>query len=295
MSGLALGRVDWNGTRDADGHRKYWIKWLVKTTSVLDGPANVFNAAGLAAPGSTWGYGGDIDLWAFCSPELKVEPTVKNEKSDLWYVEQTFTTQPFKRCMDTTIEDPLDEPPKISGGFVKYTEEATQDRNGQALKYSNHERIRGPLVEFDKNRPSVHIEMNVLSLPLILFSEYYDAVNDSTLWGLGPRKIKLSNAQWERKLYGTCSYYYTVKYDFDISFKTFDRKIIDEGYKILRPGGDPDDPADFIVAKDKRGNNIKVPLNGAGEMLGLGEDPFEIDVERYDEVNLLLLDIPPSL
>jgi hypothetical protein len=318
MSGTALGRTDWNLTVDQDGHRDYKIKWLVQTTSTDDGPAAILLAAGLPAIGSTWAFGNDFDSYAYCWPNWVVNPVITKERGNLWTVEQTFSTKPLKRCQDTQIENPLMEPPRLSGTFFKYTEECQKDRHGNMLKSTSHEMFTGGLIEFDANRPTIRIGINTLFLPLELFCELMDSVNDTPLWGLDERKIKLSNVTWERKLFGVCSYYYSVDYEFDVNFKTFDRRLVDQGKHCLRgwsPGSrtkseskldpdaiDPDtgeanhlNPKNFEVYKDLNGENTICLLDGKGRPIEDGEEPHEIVFEKYDEANLLTLGIPSIL
>ena len=132
-------------------------------------------------------------------------------------------------------------------------------------------------------------------LPLETFTDMINTVNDATLWGLPKRTVKLSNVSWSRVLYGTCAFYFTVTYDFDIDFETFDRTIIDEGTRVLTKGGDKDNKNDFEVYKDVNGENTRVFLDGAGSALGDGADPVEIEIEYYKESNFLTLGIPSTL
>lgn len=320
MSAAVQGKqVTWGLLKDAEGHRTYIITHLVKS-DILDGPQVVMSAAGLPITGSIWNFDNDLDPWAFCLPALKVNihSEKKGQRNKFWMVENTFSTKPTERCQDESIEDPLLEPMRISGGFVKYTKEITKQRAnhsnpalaGKEIKSSSHEMFRGPQMEFDFNRATVRIGQNVASLGLEEFTEMIDTLNDDTLWGLDARKIKLSDVTWSRKVYGLCDFYYVRDFDFDIDFDTFDREIVDEGTKFL--GGDinkDDDgteyqkatgmiktrPMDFQRAKDFRGENIRVLLDGNGEPLGAGLDPVKIEVEHYPESNFLLLGIPTSL
>lgn len=294
MAGVLIGRIDWSGQRDKEGHRDYKIRWLVNSL-YADGPAVVMNTAGLPAVGATWAFGNDVDAWAFCWPNWKMTPIITKEPNQYWIVEQHFTTKPLKRCQDTDIENPLNEPDRISGSFTKFTREATHDRNGDPIKSSSHEQIRGSVVERDDNRPNVTIEKNLVTLPLSTFAPMIDTLNDAPLWGLPARTIKLSNASWQRQLYGTCTFYYTVSYEFDVNYDTFDKTLIDEGTKVLACGGDPTKPEDFVVYKDINGENTRVILDGNGEAWDGVGTPGEIDVEFYNESNFLLLGIPTSL
>lgn len=245
--------------------------------------------------------------------------------------------QDKQRCHDQQIEDPLLEPQKISGTFAKYQEEAAFARtikyySGTALirtessariLTSSHEQVRGAQVEFDKNRPQVKIEQNVATLGLATFAAMIDTVNAAPLWGLPARCIKLTNASWERKFHGLCYLYYTRVFEFDINYNTFDRDLVDEGTKVLNghwagsdtPGTaddsagwildkidglppDPSNPAHFIRAKDRNGENMRVILNGEGipmgGITGTADDAGKIHVEKYEESDFLTLNIPTT-
>ncbi len=306
----------WSGSRNAEGHREFKVVHIVKA-AILDGPQVVMSAAGLPLTGSMWNFDNDLDPWAFCLPTISVSIHQEKEgdSNRYWKVENTFSTRPTERCQDETIEDPLLEPQKISGGFVKYTKEITKQRAnhsdpllaGKEIKSSSHEMFRGPQMEFDFNRPTVRIGQNVASLGLETFAEMVDTVNDDVLWGLDARKIKLSNVTWERRVYGLCNFYYTRNFEFDIDFNTFDREVVDEGTKQIIGDFNEDveyqkatgmvktDPQNFQRAKDFKGENIRVLLDGNGEPLGAGADPVKIEVEHYPESNFLLLGIPTSL
>lgn len=297
MSSSVKGRLDWSLKRDADGHRDYSIEWLVGCTDVADGPLVVLSASGLPAIGATWVFGNDNDPWAFCLPTCNVKPVLTREPGVWWVVEQTFSTKPLKRCQTTSIENPLLEPAKLSGTFAKYTKEATKDRNGNPIKSSSHELIKGKAVEVDDSRPGVQVSLNSLTLPLSTIAPMIDTVNDAMLWGLVARKIKLSNAPWSRQLYGTCTFYYTITYEFEINDSAlgWDRKILDEGTKVLAKGGNKDNPRDFVVYKDRNGENTRVLLDGNGAAITDIANAHYFDFEYYEESDFTTLGIPASL
>jgi hypothetical protein len=274
----------WSMTRDTDGNRKYKFVTLVISDDPKDGPATVLQTAGIPIPGDYWIIDNDADLWATCKLDAEVKPLVTNEPNYQWEVTQTFDTKADdKKCKDQQLEDPLLIPDRISGGFTRYQEEATEDRDGNPIENSAHEQFRGPQVEFDKNRPSVKIAQNVPDLELGLFSSMIDNVNTDPLWGLGPRCIKLSNVTWERKFYGQCYRYFERTLEFEIRYDGFDRDLLDEGTKVLNghwkdprtsdqwvvdniagAAPDPSNPKHFIRFVDRRGNPSKVILDGHG-------------------------------
>lgn len=303
MATTTTGPRSWSMERDDEGHRTYKVKYFVQSDLSTDGPAAVLATSGLPQLGDPYLQDGDFDNWATCRQTCTITPIVTNEPNYWWEIEVTFSTKPDeKRCKDQQIEDPLLIPDRLSGGFTRYTEEAAYNANSLPIINSALEQLRGPQVEFDRNRPSVKIEQNVTSLQLSLVSSLVDTVNDSPLWGLPPRCIKLSNVSWERKFYGSCYLYYTRNLEFEVRYPDpnipagtggFDRLVMDEGSKALsgeweRPLGtepqpptglwvlkninnvppNPLNPAHFQRFKDYDGNYCRVVLDGTGKPAG---------------------------
>jgi hypothetical protein len=273
MAGVLItGTRTWSLARDADGHRTYKVRHLV----VADGPATALTTPGLPAPGAVWSFPNDVDNWAWCRADADVKLHQEREgEGRTWAVDQTFSTRPPERCQTTAVADPLLEPQQVSGSSVRYSEEATEDRFGNPVVNSAHEPLRGPPVEFDANRSQVVIAQNVAALELALCESLRDHVNDAPLWGLAARCVKLSDFSWEKKYQGSCQPYYTRKFTFDLHPGTFDREALDEGTKMLagdwsetdppvytpKAWADAGNPAHFVQAKDRAGENIRVVLN----------------------------------
>lgn len=324
---LRPGWVTWGGGQDEEGDRTWKIKFIVDTDDFMDGPFTVLNTPGLPRPGaSVWSFGNDIDIWAFCTPEVElgIHKEREGDPANTWAMVYTFSTKPpkGKRCADQQVEDPLMQPFKISGTFSKYQEEVAFDRFEQPVLTSSHERIRG--VQFDANRPTIRIEGNILTLNYALVTSLIDNVNDATLWGLPRRCVKFSNFSFEEQYYGQCYKYYKVSMEFEINANTFDREELDEGSKALNgkwnkttgvydlvnvAGVAPDryDPTHFKRYQDRYGNYTNAILNGEGlpassviRLSGVGTGTFStlaarVRIEKYTESNLLILGIPAVL
>lgn len=312
-----MGTRRWSMTTDKEGHRFYKLTSMVIADSYDEGPFTILLTSGLPTVGSFWALGTDSDPWAFCKRECSLKPLVDNEKNIWWEVENNFDTKPQdnkdQKCEDQQIDDPLLQPQKVSGSFVKYTTEATKDRFGVPIQNSAFEQLRGPQVEFDTNRPTVRIEQNVPSLQLDLMAQMMDKVNSGSMWGLDPRCVKLSSATWEKKLYGLCYVYYTRTFEFDINYDTFDRDVLDEGTKALHghwniltgdwevdpipkggPLADSSNPKHFDRVKDRNGENMRVLLLN-GVPASSSEEAGIIRVEKYSEADLFALGVPAVL
>lgn len=306
--------------RDIYGHRYYTLRSLVRANdAVNDGPLTIMGASGLPAIGANWTWGslGEYDNWAFCLAEMSVNQLLEGsgEVSDLWMVEQYFSTAyNYIRCQDTGFQDPVSEPPLITGTFVRYTQEAQFDLNGKPFQNSSYEQYKGPQVEWDANRPSVSIQQNFLTLGLNIFAPMVDTVNDSPLWGLPARCIKLSNVTYTRQVYGICTYYYTIRYDFDIQMNMdtsgnivgFDRFLLDHGTRV-RLGEwvsgvwttfgaiNPADPRNYMRWKDANGENAETDLDGLGNAItASGSQVYKL-WQKYPASNFFTLSIPASL
>lgn len=234
MTVAIIGRSHWEGEVTTEGHRVWHVRHKIRSNDPLDGPQVVLSCAGLPTIGSTYAFGNDVDDWAYCYPDAKIQMVdAKDDNTKTWTVDQRFSTLPLQRCNLTPMTDPVLEPQRVGGSFIKFLKAAVRDRYGLAITSSSWELFRGREVEFESSQPTVWVEQNVSNLGLNVFTQYVDAVNDSVLWGMNPRCVKLGNVTWERKQFGTCSYYYTRRFEFSIDFNTFDRYVQDEGTRVL--------------------------------------------------------------
>lgn len=299
----------WEVDVDEEGHREYTLLTLVQSATT-DGPAAILQTPGLALPGSYWSVFGDSDPWAICKANAKVSMVAQKTVNYWWTVEQKFSTKGNpKKCQDEKIEDPLLEPQKVSGSFLRSQKEAVYDRFGLPIKSSSHEQLRGESVKFDEMNPTVKIEQNVPDLQLPLLASMRNSVNDAPLWGMSARCVKVVGISWERLFHGGCYVYYKRSFDFEINDETFDRDVLDEGTKVLNghwnlltgdwtldniDGGPPNPnyPSHFNRYKDRNGENAKVILDGLGKPITDDTEPGSIHIEKYNEANLLLLGIP---
>lgn len=269
MSATLQGHVDWSVDRDQVGHRDYDITWLVTTDDPNDDPSIVMACPDLPAIGSQWSFGNGVDAWALCWPNFKASPVVTHEPNTWWLVTQRFSTRPIWRCQNTSIENPLLEPYKINGNFTKRTRLVDKNYDGTPARSSSQQRFTGGEMEFDDDRPTVQISFNTLLWPGEIFTRMSNTVNDSELWGLPARAIKLSTPSFQRNLWGICNFYFTVNYEFELMVKVdpdtgeflgWDRNIADRGTRVLR-GYSPGNWE--IVAPDGSGNPTQPTTNAS--------------------------------
>lgn len=237
---LREGPRTWGGSIDADGHRTWTVGFVVESDDPgQDGPAVAVQTPGLPVEGSIWAFGNDIDVYAWNrSGPTNIQQITggkEGEPARAWYITYTYSTRPpdgggpgggggsggkddkgsRQKCANARIEDPLQEPPALSGSGIRWSEEKEFDRHGLPLRYTSFERVRGANAEFDAHRDQIVVEQNVLNLEYELIRSLMDRVNDAPLWGLPVRCWKLSDWSWQRKLYGLCSFYFTRRLVFE--------------------------------------------------------------------------------
>jgi len=235
----------------------------------------VLYTPGLPQTGSVWSPTGtnDGDVFAYCTPKTNValHSADKDAGGNYWKVTKHFTTKPQNRCQDHKVEDPLDEPDKISGSFVKHQRRLTKDKDGAAILTSSLEEIEG--LTRPGSNPTVSITQNVADLQLATLVLMIDGVNDAELWEIPARGVMLSSISWSREFYGGCNIYYTRTLDFEVAHDgtnyTHDiDDIVDYGYKVWDGVGAKTDSDSFKVVLDPETQQPlpnKSPLNGAGE------------------------------
>jgi hypothetical protein len=299
MAANLLGLYDWDLKSDDKGHRDYGVEWLIQTEDAWnDGPGTVFSCPGLPDIGQQWAFGNEIDPWAFCRPGLEVKAFNggRGEPTDLWVIKQVFSTRPLGRDGANRPQNPLLEPADISGTFAKYRKEALSDRDGKPITNSSKEIFKGNVVERDFSYPTVTIAKNFASVPLGDIASFIDCVSSGPMWGLEANQVKLSNVRWQKLYYSVSSVYYKLTYEFDVNYDKFKCRPVDQGTRIYKGFGDPNDVSSYIVftdSLDEIGGSFM--LDGEGFILLDTDNPVSLEFDLYPEANLLLLGIPSSL
>jgi hypothetical protein len=297
MAAQLVGALSWGMTVDDNKNREYELVTLIETTSPNDGPLTVSLCPGIPTPGSSWAIGNEYDSAAWCRPNMEVSPVVVNEPNTYWTLKQIFSTKPLQSCSDMTIDNPLLQPPKISGSAVKYLREKFTDKDGDPIRNSAKELIRGEPVEVDDARPTVNISFNAPTAELGNFSQILrNPLNDSPLWGMPARCVKFTDWTWEKNFYGLCNAYYTHNLGFELSWDTFDKYTPDIGifYQVPVPGGTGGETM-LVRTRTRDGQPTPMFLDGSGGLLPWDGTPVEILCQPLPESNLLILGIPTSL
>ncbi|GIW60118.1 MAG: hypothetical protein KatS3mg087_1184 [Patescibacteria group bacterium] len=296
------GPVKIEASRDDEGHRSYsvWFKVEVDNASGIDDPSILIDAPGLPQVGDPYAFSWAVgsDPAALCTFETDVEAFEQESDKPIYYlVKKVFSTKPRRRCSDESIQNPLLEPPQISGSTVSKRKTILIDRDGLPYISSSGELLVGSDTEIDDDDWEINISFNTASLFLGIVNSLRQHVNDAPLWGLPAETIKFSRYSFERLVYGTCFVYYRHNMTFQIR-DSWAHKLQDRATMKLLDGGDPTNPDHWVRAKDKTGENLPMlalDINGKPIVNTATQTPRVIVRNPYPKGNLLLLGIPAVL
>ena len=141
------------------------------------------------------------------------------------------------------------------------------------------------------------IEANTAYLSLAFRAAYKDRVNSNSMWGLGPRCIKLAKWDYTLQYYGACFAYFQNTLELAIDVDGWDKPVLDQGFR-KKVGVDDDGNAiyeTFVSSKDRGPLNHPRMLDGAGDTLPDGDPPEWLTPEVLEETDFSLLGFPDPL
>lgn len=190
-----------------------------------DGPLTVLNAPGIPRWGSYYQYGNEFDLWSF-SRDYKPTPKehIKYDPGDgggtremvKWHVQVTYTTSPAQRSSNDSRQNPLFEPPKISGSFLGGTKEAIRNKDG-ALIVNTAGEIYDPSPTVADDIDTLLISFNTAYISLLQRANARGKVNSASIWGLDERMALLYRWDYEI-LYAGSMPFVSHRFEFHINY-----------------------------------------------------------------------------
>lgn len=209
---------------DEKFHRTYTSRYQV-ITDRLDGPLIAADSNGIP----TYGYpfqwmGGNFDYWAFCkSADVQMEGRIKdgtgNERIK-WIVTSTHSSVPSDGSNDnqTPRDNPLEDPPVISGTFNSSTTDAYRDKDENEIRNSALG-LYNPTPQKDIRVDTLKISYNSANIDLGFRAQYMNeaVVNSDTIWGLQARQAKLVRWDYQVLYAGINMSYIKNNFEFHIS------------------------------------------------------------------------------
>ena len=213
-----------DGGVNSEFDRQYTIKYQV-ITGIADGPRTALQAPGIPQWGSFYRYNNEVDLWSFAqqyTPRV-VETDMRYNfgsgevKALKWEIDVSYSTRATNRQTQPQRDNPLEEPPKISGSYLSSSRPAYDDKNGaKILNTAGEPYLPAPTVPSDIDTLLISYNTAVISLPQR--ADYIGSVNSVNIWGLEPRQARL--VRWGYTVaYAGSMPYIQHKFEFNISFQ----------------------------------------------------------------------------
>jgi hypothetical protein len=190
-------------------------------------------------------------------------------------------------------KNPLQWPPKITGGTTKFERPCDQDVNGDAILNSAGDYFDPPL-SIDDSRIAIKIQVSVARFDPSIIDTYKDAISADTFFGRDPGTWKVAGISFDLEYNMDCGtpdgFYYVVTWEFEYRSEGWETQILDQGLKIL------DGSDNLVVATDANGKDLTSPvlLDGDGGKLASGDDPVFLTFEVYNKVPFQPLGLDPN-
>ncbi len=321
------GEVDVEYEEGLDGHRDYFITWLVSTPDKWIGPHLVMQTPGLPTPGTGWTFGPtaeqdarENDVYAVCQRYAKIVPKIDGGPNYWWLVRQQFSTRPYERpsMLGNEYTTPFNEKPKIRGSFVKKTEEGVYARTiycvadggfygmrSNLIRNTAWQRFSGKQVEFERNCPRILIQMNFIDHGnnITFMQRWIDHVNEDVMWGYVARSVKLEDVSFERMCYAQDQFFFVANLEFEIDerydpiadnyYSGHDRRILNYGDDQIRASGSVDNPSHVETVRkipDREKSRVILDQNGRpwiGTVADASVTPPYVNVEYWGEADFV--------
>jgi len=256
-----------------EGVRNYTRVFNVRTNSVSDSGATIFNATGVPI---LWSVHPD-DSWA----KVIKKSARQGEDANWWQVTVDYSTK-LPIDPDEAAESPLARPPKVRIGTNKFSRIITEDVNGDAIVNSAGQPFEGGY-EVSDSRATLSISWNVsaASFNYITLTDLQNKINSDTYLGYSAGKLLVTDVSADGPtlendvLFWACSVSLEIKNDEDGWAVT---KVLDQGYMQLGDGGEPE------LIRDASGQPVTQMklLDGVGTELPNGGTPVFLEFAMYD-------------
>lgn len=255
----------------------YRRRFLVRTTSVLDGPFTVVRCEGLPQMLSMYQEpNGEVDPNAFV---IDIQ-AVPRESPTEWFADVDYGPVDQELVGGGGDGNPLNRPIEFGGSLAQHTRLITRAVNADTGNYEAIQNSAGDpyaAQEVDDSRPELEITRNVAGFSLLVLAHYKDAINDDPFLGLfAPGKLKMNYVGFRTMREGGLVYS-EVTYHMHYS-ENWDLELLDEGFYEKVAG-----TRTRITIPDATGARLIYPteptlLDGSGRALPDGRNP---EFRRY--------------
>lgn len=185
--------------------------------------------------------------------------------------------------MGATSNSPLDQPAEITWSFQQTEKVCDKDIKGKAVCNSAGDPFSNPIT-CDMGRPILNITQNETNFDAGTACGYVDTVNSSSFQGCPARTVKCVNIGGQRVYDQQYGFYWKVSYEFAFRPETWDKKILDAGFRVSVGDGKITTQNLGLKQITQKGIPISTPalLDGGGG-LGNAANPQWKTYEVYEK------------
>ena len=218
MAASAARKVRVSASVDNKFNRTYTGIYQV-IADLSDSPLTVFQAFGIPEWGSSFIWDTDYDLWAFAQG-YTADPVERiiylGRDCWKWEVKVTWSSVSTERAKADPRNNPLDDPPVISGSFLGERVAAIRDKDGDPIVNAASEPYLDSPPTIIGNTDTLRISYNTATINLAQRTKYVGTVNSAAIWGLKKRQALLSRWDWRILYAGDLAY---IAHDFEFQIK----------------------------------------------------------------------------
>lgn len=215
---------------DSELHRQYTSTYQIISTYDAS-PLEVVMTGGLPDYGSSYYWYGVSDYWAFLRSCESGEPSDEIEhyvggtryRALVWNPTVVHNSRPTDGSTNPSggypgRQNPLNDPPVISGSFVSKRIGVATDKDGEPIIRTNGQ-VYSPLPEINAADDSLRISFNTATIDLSIRSAAQGKVNSASIWGLGARQVRLD--QWSYRVMRSGSFFSYIKNDLEFTITDY--------------------------------------------------------------------------
>lgn len=271
---IAEGRSSRFGLENKNEHSR---RYRIRTDNAMDSGFVVLTGAYTASPHplpTRYSYYTDssgTDLSTYCT-EVSLEQDSNDRKT--WIATASFgTLPPGKNPTDAAYDNPILRPPRYRVDFQEESTVVAKDNAGAAIVNSVGDEFDEPL-EQEEIYPILVVERNYANLQTVIDigNEYHKSVNSKVFYGSAVRTVRFLPLTSTELLFENGVSFYTVTFRFMFNKDTWDRVVMNRGWRYRQAAGGNLIPAVDPTTQLPVQSPVKLAANGT--LLADGAQPI---------------------
>jgi len=269
----------------ATGERLFSVDLRVWTNDPDDGGLTVLSDYRIPRPDSVYAIGNDIDLGAFAGEAVADLIDVRQSRKR-WRVTIPFSSQPRKKGDDKQYDNPLEKPPRRSGGFRVFQKALEKDLDDKPFANSAGAPFDPPFT-LDAGNPTMQIVTNVAALDFTTLDAMIYCCNSKQFYDRAPGTVVFKPYMWREMTHAAIGDFFELSLPFEIDLDGWEKvSRMDVGFFEL------DDGEEKLILAEGMPLNEPVRLDGNGAKADPDADPEYISFRVREKKAFSALGIP---